>query len=180
MTIQTDITRQDFVAFRKYVAFPGRTAGMTFTERRKYFAMKPFGWRLMVAVVMAAVCFGLYLLPPPRNLVLGIMIGLAAMSVIVIVVARWQIRRLAPAEDGFVLGPKQVEICDEGIRQNSRHHESLFRWSLVSGAVITSQYVFVMLDRAAAVIVPRRAFKSEAEGAQFISEVNQRAVKKMA
>jgi hypothetical protein len=180
MTIQTDITRQDFAAFRKYVAFPGRTAGMTFTERRKYYADRPFYWRLMVAVVIVGVCVGLTLLPPPRNMVLGAMIGSAAAMIMVIVIARWQIRRLAPAEDGLILGPKQVEICDDGLRQSSRHHESLFRWSLISGAVITSQYVFVMLDRAAAVIVPRRAFKSEAERAQFVSEINKRAAKKAA
>ena len=175
MTIQTDITRQDFAAFRKYVAFPGRTAGMSFTERQKFYADKSVYWRLMVAVIILVICVGLALLPLPRNLLLGAGIGLAAACVMIILVAKWQIRRLAPAEDGFMLGPKQVEICDEGLRQSSRHHESLFRWSLVRGPVLTNDYVFIMLDRATAVIVPRRAFKSEAEGAQFVSEINKRA-----
>jgi hypothetical protein len=180
MTIQTDITRQDFAAFRKYVAFPGKTAGMTFTERRKHYANKPFYWRLMAAVLMTGLCFGAVLLPLPRNLLLGVAIGLVAACVIIIVVAKRQIRRLSPGEDGFILGPKQVEICDEGVRQSSRHHESIFRWSLIGGAIVTNHYVYIMLDRATAVIVPRRAFKSEAEEAQFVMEINKRAAKKAA
>ncbi len=178
MTIQTDITRQDFAAFKKYVAFPGRTAGMTFTERRKHYADKSFYWRFAAALMIVGVCFGLALLPLPRNLVLGIMIGLVAAMITVLVLSIWQIRRLSPADDSFILGPRQVEICDEGLRQSSRHHESLFRWSMVGAPVVTSRHVFIMLDRAAGVIVPRRAFKSEAEGEQFVSELNKRAANK--
>jgi hypothetical protein len=55
--------------------------------------------------------------------------------------------------------------------------ESFFQWSLVRGIAITDQHVFVMVDRIAGIILPKRAFSSETERDQFLSELERRSGK---
>jgi len=94
---------------------------------------------------------------------------------LLILIGRLQMRGTRPAPDGIVLGPHEVSILEEGVRNSSERHESLFRWQTVRSADTTAQHIFIMVDRCAAVIVPRRAFTSDEERERFVSEIKARA-----
>ena len=83
--------------------------------------------------------------------------------------------RMKPAENGYILGSQETFLEDEGIRQMSSHHESVFRWSSVRNIAVTKKHIFVMVDRIAGVILPHRAFSSDAEYEQFVSEIEKRS-----
>jgi hypothetical protein len=84
---------------------------------------------------------------------------------------------MRPAEDGYVLGSQETSLEEGGIRQKSSRHQSFFQWSLVRRIAITDQHVFVMVDRIAGIILPERAFSSETEREQFLSELERRSGK---
>jgi hypothetical protein len=90
-------------------------------------------------------------------------------------IARFRVFRLAPAPDGFVLGPHLVSVEEEGIRHSSARHESFFRWPLVREVGVTARHIFVMLDVNAGIIIPQRDFASAAEADQLLEELRARS-----
>lgn len=72
--------------------------------------------------------------------------------------------------------PRIYFYTDEGIREQSPKHESLFHWPLIRSAESVGEHVFVMVDRNAGLIVPHRAFASAAEREQFLAEIRSRSV----
>ena len=85
--------------------------------------------------------------------------------------SRLYMRKMAPAADSYVVGPRAVSITDDGIIEKSKKYESLFRWSSIRSVDSVSEHIFVMLERNAGIIVPCRAFSSDAERDQFLAEV---------
>jgi hypothetical protein len=105
----------------------------------------------------------------------SLMAGLFGGVFWLVIFSKLQTRNMGPANDGFILGPRTVSITDDGIREKSQKHESLFRWPSVRSAESVGEHVFVMLDRNAGIIVPRRAFASDAERDQFLAEIRKRS-----
>ena len=103
--------------------------------------------------------------------VASLMAGLFGGAFWLTLFSRLYMRKMAPAVDSYVLGPRAVSITDDGIIEKSKKHESLFRWSSIRSVDSVSEHIFVMLERNAGIIVPCRAFSSDAERDQFLAEV---------
>ncbi len=159
MTVQTDITSDDWTAFLRFV---NRSVLSHPQDRMRRLLLIP-ALGLVVGVLSAATGINLHF----PSLLIGAFISLAWF----VVIARMQVRRMAPYADGFILGPREVRLTDEGLRESSELHDSLFRWMAIHDVKLTDQHVFVMMDRCAAVIVPRRAFRSDDECEEFVEEI---------
>ena len=86
-------------------------------------------------------------------------------------VARIRMQSMVPAPDGYILGPREVDVSDEGLRERSDRHESLFRWATVRVVECSGDHLFIMVDTSAGFIVPLRSFPSLSEREQFLDEV---------
>ncbi|MFO1501858.1 MAG: YcxB family protein [Verrucomicrobiota bacterium] len=163
MTIQTELTRHDWSAFVRYVTQARAREGKS---RRLRWASS-LGLGLIVGGGLALSGQGFDLL--------SFFAGVLAGVVWLMILSRLQMRMMGPSGQGYILGPRQVSLTEEGIGETSSLHQSLFRWSVVRSAAVAPQHVFVLVDRNAAIIVPRRAFASEVEREQFVEEVKRRA-----
>ena len=103
--------------------------------------------------------------------------GFMAVILWIMIISRIQIFRVGPAEDGFILGRRSVEVDEAGIRVISELHESFYHWSAVRNVGVTDQHLFVMVDSSAGIIVPLRVFASGREREQFIGEIRAKSVK---
>ncbi len=172
MSIKTDLTREDYVAFVKHV---GRTVSAVGGDRLV---------RMLIAVAIGlGIGLTLSLLHISLHqtsvaaMICGAFAGGFLMVALINSTIRRQMRRMQPAEDGYILGSQETSLGDEGLRQASGRHHSLFDWSLVRSLTLTEQHIFIMVDRAAGIIVPRRAFSSGAECEQFVAELERRSGK---
>ena len=165
MTIQTDITRQDWDAFVKYLV---RQVQQTNRGRKFLWVMLVAGGSAAVVAVLLR-AFGWWLHLP--SFVAGVM----TISLAVFAIARIGMYRLGPEPGGIVLGPRHVTLEQAGIRQTSELHDSLFHWAVVRGVCVTASHVFVMVDANAAIIIPLRHLRSDVERDQLLDEIRKRA-----
>jgi len=172
MSIKTEITQDDYTAFIKHVA---RSVSTTSGDRIVgLFVCIAIG--LGIGFVLSLSHLSSHTATFPA-LVCGVFAGAFLLMAMVSKISLRQMRRMRPAEDGYILGSQETFLEDEGIRQKSGHHQSVFQWSLVRTITVTEQHVFVMVDRVAGIILPRRAFSSDVEREQFVSEIERRSGK---
>jgi hypothetical protein len=159
MIIQTDITQKDFRAFVRHVAI-GPDGG-----RSMYLALWGTVLGVGVTVGITLALTGVQLHLP------SLMAGLFGGVFWLLIFSRIHARNTGPAADGCIYGPRTVSITAEGLRECSPKCESLFHWSSIRSVVSLGDHVFVMVDRNAGIIVPRRAFASDTERDQFLAEI---------
>jgi hypothetical protein len=104
----------------------------------------------------------------------------AAAVLLLGLVVWWFISKLyrgavAPLEDGSLVGPRRIELDDDGVRQIARLHEARTRWPGVLAVDTTDAHIFLMTDRLAGYIVPRRAFADTGEAEAFAAFARARA-----
>ncbi len=172
MNIKTDITQEDYTAFVKHVA---RTVSAAPGDRVV---------RMLIGIAVGlGIGFALSLLhlsSQPTFLAAMLCGALAGGFLLIVVIgdiSRRQMQRMRPAEDGYIVGAQEVFIEEEGIRQRSSRHQSVFQWPLIRAVAVTDQHVFVMVDRIAGIILPRRAFSSDVQREQYVSEIERRSGK---
>ncbi len=156
MTINTEITQKDWKAFGRFLI------------RRSRKRWTPGYYLICFGLVIAT---GLFLSTPGTDLASFFAGGAAGL---IWLISASITRQLGPTEDGTVLGPKQIEVTEEGIRWIGKYHESAFSWEAVRAVEVTDKHVFVLLERISGIIVPRRSFTSDAEREEFVSEVRRR------
>jgi hypothetical protein len=104
-----------------------------------------------------------------------------AVSVVLLgVLVWWFISKLyrgavAPLDDGSLVGPRRIELDDDGVRQVAALHEARTRWPGVLSVECTDTHIFLMTDRLAGYIVPRRAFAAGDEADAFAAFARARA-----
>lgn len=171
MKVQVDITLEDYQAFLKAI-----------TAQLKKIPPSPLSIALVIGFpVIVGVAAGFLAKSAPENpnrlplLLIGFVCGVVFLYAFAILFSKLQRKRLLPSDGSYMLGPQEIEIREDGIRIASRSHESLFQWSLIAGPDVAKEHIFVMVDRLAGIIVPRRCFASEAEQEKFLEEVRRRA-----
>ena len=157
-TIHTNITHDDFAAFSRFVY---RSVPRSWTPLVVL-------WAIIFFVALGLTVAGLV------SHVISFMVGFVFSALFVPVEMALRRRKLRPAADGYVLGPRTVSLSDTGIREESNRHESSFPWKTIQGVEVTDKHVFVMVDRIAAIIIPRTAFATDEERNQFVEEVKRR------
>lgn len=162
MTVHTDITPADWTAFVRFVA---RSVSKSSGGRlgRWFIAV---GIGAVVGVAFSVTGIGLHF---P-----SLLVGAVGGTLWIVIISRIQMRRMIPEPGGYILGPRQVTLSDDGLREVSQRHETLFHWHGVRGIQTTDQHSFVMVDNNAAIIIPRRAFASDGEREQFVGEIQRR------
>lgn len=156
-------TRADMAAFQRFV---------TARVRRDVRSPAYYAGLAVLAVVAGSLLSGvagLRLHTPTALLVL--VLGL---------VVWWFISKLyrgavAPLDDGSLVGPRRIELDEDGLHQVAALHESRTRWPGVVSVDVTDTHIFLMTDRLAGYIVPRRAFGAADEAEAFAAFARARA-----
>lgn len=172
MRVAVEVTPDDYAAFSKHTVrkLMGTKSGNAFPI---------YVWILIAIVAGAAWLFVKPLLKPDTRVFLfGTWVGAFLVAQATLIILRRKIRHLRPSDGGFILGPQEFEFEAYGIRQRSHSHEASFKWSLVSTIDVREAHVFVMLDRVAGLIFPRRDFASSDQLELFICEIEKFAGKK--
>lgn len=131
---------------------------------------------LIGSVIVMGIALGLVLACAGVRLHLAsLMAGLFGGVFWLMIFSRLQARNMGPATDGYILGPRTISLTDDGIRETSQKHESVFRWPSVRSAAIVGEHIFVMVDRNAGIILPCRSFASDIERDQFLAEIRRRS-----
>jgi hypothetical protein len=76
-------------------------------------------------------------------------------------------KNMAPKDNGILLGPRELEISENGIRESHELAESLYSWNLVEEVVENNGDFYVFFDTVYALIIPSEAFSAEAELNKF-------------
>jgi len=170
MKVQIDITAADYDALLKFVqarAMGSSRGGI-------------IGRVLLVSVCFGA-AFGLAMAKTQPSgtsatpFILGLIGGVVFLYTLGLLSQRRLKRGMTPAEDGYILGPKEIELTDEGLRTTSPQAAAIFYWPAIPAPDLTKGHIFIMLDRAAGLIIPNRSFTSDAQRAAFIEELRNRA-----
>jgi hypothetical protein len=157
LQVNTNILPEDFRAFSREVSRQ-RAAGSRFG--RLLFAI---GGGLLIGVVLGIGSAGpRRILDPFTMLVTAIFLGL-----LLVVLNRFLRARLGPDPGGSILGEKTITLSDEGIRSRGAYTESFIRWPAVLDILETRHHLFVMIDRPAGIMIPKRCFASELECHEF-------------
>jgi len=167
MSIQTEITLQDWDAFCRFLA------RSTIQANR----VKRFAVAMAVAAVVAALA-GLALSRTNSGLdIISFVAGAAVLMVWLMIITRLRLFRLGPGPGGFILGNRTVSLEAEGLRQVSERSEALYRWPAVRSVAVTTQHIFAMVDANAGIIIPLRAFTSDVERDQFLDEIRRKSAR---
>jgi hypothetical protein len=133
----------------------------------------PSSWRLIAILFCAGLSFGLMGFSVHTPTVVFATGTFAAIWLYI----RWQYASvIVPSERGSVLGPRQTSVDETGVREQSANHTFVTAWDGVLGVEETPTHVFVMVDRLAGYIVPKRAFDNAAQLGEFLTFVRTRVV----
>ena len=168
MTLHVDLTPADWTAFLRYI-------------HRRIWRGSKTGLNVLLNLLYAAAVGGLLgggltLLPGGPHFP-SLLAGAIGIYLYLLLVSRRHARQMAPVADGHVLGPREVILSDEGIREVAARREGVIRWSSILGVDVTPTHVFLRVDTTAAIIIPQRAFASTAARDQFIAKVRARSGK---
>jgi hypothetical protein len=166
LTVQTDLKIADFRAFVRLIA----RQTVRRNRARRWVVATLAAAVLAMLIRLAFLASNTYLDVP------SFAAGAVMMLLWYLIISRFRFFRLGPGENGITLGPRTIALEDNGIRQSSERHDSLYRWSAIKSVEVTDQHVFLMLDANAAMIVPFSAFVTFAERDKFVDEVKKRTM----
>lgn len=78
---------------------------------------------------------------------------------------------LIPSRRAGVLGKHIISISAEGLRETTSVNDSIHKWSGIIRIKSNKKYIYIYTDNAAAHIIPKRAFPTEAEAEQFLANL---------
>lgn len=150
--VQFETTAADWRAFQRYAV----AAVRGFTGK----ASLGLSWRPMVLGIPV----GILLVVGAQLLAFRFHIPTAAVIVCTFVLFwgffRWRFAgALTPASGGALIGPRHISLDENGVAEESTNHRHQSTWSGVISVGETGEHVFLMVDRLAGYIVPKRAFR---------------------
>jgi|SRR5579864_4551641 len=72
--------------------------------------------------------------------------------------------------NGSFLSPTDIELAPDGIKWKSPRGEGRTAWNAVNRVVETKSHIYLFIDRAAAHVIPKRSFSSEAAAREFAED----------
>lgn len=86
-----------------------------------------------------------------------------------------KVRPLIFEEGGLFLSPIKFIIREEHLLHTMGDNEHYYQWKYVKEVEKTKECIYIFIDRAAALYIPRHAFSSEEEYGAFFDELSLRA-----
>jgi hypothetical protein len=157
-----DATTEDMAAFQAFV-----TKGI-----RK--AVRTPAYYQSLVILIAFVGVSLSGLIDFRLHMPTVIVVMVLFAIFWLLISRMYRRAATPLDTGSLVGPRKVVIDDEGVRQIAALHEGFTRWKAVLSVNETASHVFLMTDRLAGYIVPRRAFIDPAQYTAFVAFARER------
>lgn len=165
MEIKSQLTREDYVEFNKYI----------------FLKIK---MKRSIIIALAFIIFWIVFLNfnQPFNLIV-LLIELIAFSlfwaVLIFTFFSFSIARIKkmPDEYGEILSEKVFFLSEDGLKEVSTNNESFTKWSGFKAIEENKKYIFLFVDKIAAYIIPKRAFKDSEEVTQFLEYVKTRTIK---
>jgi hypothetical protein len=157
VSVEFEATRADMAAFQRFVTARIRSA----VRSPLYYAVLG----LLAAIVGGLLAGGLGVRFHRPTAVMVALLG---------VLFWWLIARLyrsaaSPLPGGSLVGARRVELTDICVRQTAPLHDARTLWAGVLSVDETATHVFLMTDRLAGYIVPRRAFGDAAAYEAFVA-----------
>jgi hypothetical protein len=162
MQVHVEITPADWIAFQRHAA----TAVSSFTGK----ASMGLSWRSIVVGIAVGILFFIGL----KVFSVDFHIPTAVLLLTVIVLFwgffRWRLASaFSPTMGGALVGHREITLDEHGIVEESVNHRHQSRWPGVVAVDETSDHVFVMIDRFAGYIVPKRAFQDSINLNAFVT-----------
>lgn len=148
MEFEATLNQDDFRAFLKSV---------TEAQRREQ-SLSTWGWVALVGVISALMLFADFVHWPT---VFGTLGGLC---LLIWLMARRSRDATMPLEDGAVLGTVRVLLDEEGVHEFRARSAVRLHWDGVRGLRETDDHFFLMVDRIAGAIVPKRCLGPDGTG----------------
>lgn len=172
MTVRSDITLEDYLA---YLKFTGAKLTRGTKKSRRYSANSFVA--IMVLIVAGAI---IGIIKPEWEqriwfIALGVFIGFGLYMFLMLSARKVQMKLIDPLEDGAILGERELEVTEEGLRSRSRTSEGFYGWSIIAPPDVEKDHIYIWVDRMAALIVPRRSFATPADEKRFLDLIAARA-----
>lgn len=108
----------------------------------------------------------------PMPWMLGFVLGVCWLYFAAIISVATLSKRLEPRQDGYMLRPQYLELRPDVLYIRSQRHEARFYWACVAPPIDQKEYLFVMVEQSAAVIIPKRCFQSPDDQRAFAEGVH--------
>ena len=165
MEIKSQLTREDFVEFNKYI----------------FLKMKMK--RSIIIALIFIIFWIVYLnLNQPFNLIvllIELIVFFLFWAILIFTFYRLSFARVKkmPDENGEILSEKTYFFTDDGLKEISENNVSFTKWSGFKSIEENKKYIFLFVDKIAAYIIPKRVFKDSKEVTQFLEYVKTRTIK---
>jgi len=161
--VQFDAVKADMAAFQRFV---------TARIRRSVRTPMYFGVLVLFGVIAGEV---LRRLPA-----LQFHVPTAGLVIVLGGLLWWVLSRLyqqaaLPVTGGALVGPRRIELDEDGVRQVSDTQDGRSTWAGVLSVHVTTTHLFLMTDRLAGYIIPLRAFPDAAARETFVAWARARA-----
>lgn len=77
-----------------------------------------------------------------------------------------------PNENGIMLGDKEVEITDKGIKEEHPYGHNFYKWNVVESIEENNGAIYIFVDKVLALIFPSSAFEDAKLKREFLDFVN--------
>ena len=153
MKLTTDISRQDFFEFNKFVFIKNRL------KRTVMIGAISIGVLFFVLNDMNDTAFSWI-----AFLIYYILMGGIYYLAIYLALLR---TKKSPKADGTILGKKELEFTDDKIMYHTEDSEGSYKWTIIKELDESPKTIYLFFDTNMGIIIPKRIFKNEGEMAEF-------------
>lgn len=83
------------------------------------------------------------------------------------------VRRMASAgHNRSVVGPREIEIATEGVRETTPTGETRHTWAAVERIAVDDGYIYIYIQPMAAHLIPKSAFETPSAVSAFVEQAN--------
>ena len=171
LRVDVDLTPADHAALVRFLTRRAiaETRG-PHSRRNRFLAACALGVPIGLAWTLTGSRFRFDIHWPTVGLVVAIV---AVVGVIFCISFVRNMRGLAPAADGTVLGRQTFTLLAEGIRLESLRCEALMRWSAVRSVDEGPEHVFFRVDTCAGFVLPKRFLRGDVTAAAIVAEARE-------
>jgi hypothetical protein len=165
MEIKTQITREDFLEFNKFVLLRNRL--------KKGFAIATIFILFWTIILNYNQPFN------PITILIELIVFYIGWGILIFLLYKVNFQRIKkmPDQNGSILGDKTYILQDEGFKEITDSSETLTKWKGIKNIIETKNYTYVFVDKIAAYIIPKRNVDENNEVERFIKALKSKVGK---